>query len=128
MTSINSKLVIEQPSKQILLPKKMVALPIRDGYKLVQQEHILYCKAAGNYTKILFSTGGTLLISRKLKETTKSLENEWFLRIHQSYLVNMRYATKYIRKLGGQLMMIDGKQLPISKTHKEAVLNFFKFI
>ena len=107
---------------------KVVALPTKRGYKLVQQNQIFYCKAAGNYPKVFFTDGSPLLISRKLKETANSLANDWFLRIHQSYLVNMRFATQYIRKSGGQLMMSDGEQFPISKNHKAKVLSFFKYV
>lgn len=107
---------------------KLVALPTRTGYQLVQQNQILYCKASGNYTEVFFTNGHTLLIARKLKETAESLTNNWFLRIHQSYLVNMRFATQYMRKSGGQLMMSDGQQFPISKNHKAKVFSFFKFV
>ena len=69
-----------------------------------------------------------MLISRKLKQTAASLENAWFLRIHQSYLVNMRHAQLYLRKSGGQLVMANGEKLPISKNYKELVLQFFKIV
>ncbi len=106
----------------------VVALPMKEGYRLVNQENILYCKAEGNYTLVFFANGNTMLISRKLKQTTASLEDIWFLRIHQSYLVNMRHAQLYLRKSGGQLVMTDGKKLPISKSFKEQVLQLFKIV
>lgn len=128
MNSIYPEPILAPLSEHHQLPKKVVALPMKAGYKLVQQDQILYCKAAGNYTEVFFTNGSRLLISRKLKEMTDSLTNDWFLRIHQSYLVNMRFATQYLRKSGGQLIMTDGKQFPISKSHKAQVLGFFKFV
>ena len=111
-----------------ILPKEVIALPMKEGFRLVKLEDIMYCKAEGNYTQIIFLDGGTMLISRKLKETSASLEGKLFQRIHQSYLVNMRHAKMYLRKSGGQLIMSDGKKLPISKSYKEEVLNLFKFV
>lgn len=128
MNAINPKPFLTPLSKHHQLHKKIVALPMKTGYKLVQQDQILYCQASGNYTELFFTNGNTLLISRKLKETAGSLTNDWFLRIHQSYLVNMQFATQYLRKSGGQLIMIDGKQFPISKNHKAQVLSFFNFV
>ncbi len=128
MTSLNQKTFSASSNTEKGVGQKVVALPMKTGYKLVQQDQILYCKAAGNYTEIFFTNGSSLLISRKLKETANSLANDWFLRIHQSYLVNMRFATQYFRKSGGQLLMSDGQQFPISKNHKAQVLSFFKFV
>ena len=126
MMAINLPSIRNQPNK--IINNQVIALPIKTGYRLVDQENILYCKAEGNYTLIVFVNGDTMLISRKLKQTAASLENSWFLRIHQSYLVNMRHAQWYLRKFGGQLVMKDGQNLPISKTYKKQVLQLFKIV
>jgi len=116
----------EQPTQ--IPTNQVIALPMKEGYRLVNQENIVYCKAEGNYTLVFFLNGNTMLISRKLKQTAASLENTWFLRIHQSYLVNMRHAKLYLRKSGGQLVMVGGEKLPISKNYKEQVLQLFKIV
>lgn len=128
MTTVNLQTVDKQPDRIPFLPPTIVALPTKQGFELVREEEILYCKAEGNYTAIYFLGGRTLLISRKLKETTSSLADGWFLRIHQSYTVNLRYVAKYIRGLGGQLVLFEGKTLPISKKYKEEVLQQFKYV
>lgn len=126
MTAIGLPPAWEQPNN--IQTNQVIALPMKEGYRLVEQESILYCKAEGNYTLVTFVNGNTMLISRKLKQTAASLENTWFLRIHQSYFVNMRHAQLYLRKAGGQLVMKDGKKLPISKSYKEQVLQLFKIV
>ncbi len=107
---------------------KVIALPMKEGYRLVNQENILYCKGDGNYTQVFFANGKTMLISRNLKQTVACLESNYFIRIHQSYLVNMHHAHLYLRQSGGQLVMTDNKKLPISKKFKEQVLQFLKFV
>lgn len=109
-------------------PALKVALPMKQGYRLVESENILYCRAEGNYTLVFFVNGTNMMISRKLKQTAGRLKNSWFLRIHQSYFVNMHHAEAYLRKSGGQLVMSDGETLPISKSYKEQVMRFFKII
>ena len=120
-----------QPNYQKIIninSNQVFAFPIKDGYRLVNSADILYCKAEGNYTQVFLTNGSNLLISRKLKQTAASLENEWFLRIDQSYLVNMHHVEVYLRKSGGQLVMTNGINLPISKHYKEQVLQLFKIV
>lgn len=110
------------------LPQTLIALPIKEGYELVKEDSIIYCKAAGNYTEIYFLDGQKLLISRKLKVTSINLSSDWFIRIHQSYLVNLQYAQQYLRKGGGQLVMLNGAILPVSKNQKEQMLKLFNYV
>lgn len=128
----NTTMTTNLPSNSVqgidYLPEKVVALPIKEGYQLVKENSILYCKAQGNYTLIFFLDGGKLLISRKLKETSTKLKNDWFLRIHQSYFVNLAYAVQYLRSGGGQLVMIDGAKLPISRNKKPYLLKLFTYV
>ena len=128
MVSYSENIPTFSPVEQPSLPKVLVALPTKAGYELVKIEEIIYCKAEGNYTKILFTNGHSTLISRKLKETYAKLESNWFYRIHQSYLVNMEFARKYLKKSGGQLELADGTVLPVSKSYKEQVLQLFRFV
>ena len=110
------------------LPEPLIALPIKEGYELVRADSILYCKAEGNYTQIVFTNGHKLLISRKLKRVSSSISNAWFMRVHQSYLINMKYARQYVRRAGGQLVMQDGSVLPVSKNQKEELLGLFNYV
>lgn len=128
MTSATIQPIWNTQLKIQSLPKTVIALPTKEGYELVKEESILYCKAEGNYTMILFTNSKSLLISRKLKDTANCIEGAWFLRIHQSFMVNMRFAKKYIRKNGGKLVLVDDTILPISKKYKEQVLKLFKFV
>ena len=121
----------DQNTKQTnnsILPEVIVALPSQNGYELVFERTILYCKAAGNYTYIHLSDGRIILISKKLKDLSKCLEGAWFLRIHQSYLANIKHVSQYLRRKGGLLVMNDKSILPISRTKKEEVLSLFKIV
>ncbi|KAA5821397.1 response regulator transcription factor [Algibacter amylolyticus] len=53
---------------------------------------ILYCQAEGAYAKIITKTE-TILASKNLKYFQDLLEDEGFIRTHQSYMVNKKLVT-----------------------------------
>jgi len=114
--------------KAVEIRKTKLALPGPHGFELISAESIYYCKAEGNYTSIYFYQDQKVLISRQLSHTVARLKNQWFLRIHHSYMVNMRHACRFIRKSPGQLVLTDGTVLPISKKYRNEVIQTLHFI
>jgi len=51
------------------------------------------------------------------------LEEYSFLRVHNSYLVNLNQIDKYIKGEGGYLVMSDGSAIDVSRSKKEILLN-----
>ncbi len=56
-----------------------------------------------------------------LKELEEALPKSLFIRIHKSYIV----AISEINSLEGNMIEVDGTQLPVGKSYKEAVLKLF---
>ncbi len=98
-----------------------LTIPTPEGYVFIMQDNILFCQSDGNYT-IFFLQEGRMICSKKLKEIELYLSPENFIRTHQSYLVNLRHVEKYYRKNNGQLVLFNGKIIPISRSRKEEVL------
>lgn len=105
----------------------MLALTTKGGVvEFVNEEDIVYCKAEGGNTLFYFQNGDCLSSPRLLKTALDSL-SENFYRIHHSYIVNMNYAKKFIKKnSGGNLEMFDGSILPVSQKNRTEVLGLFK--
>jgi len=49
-----------------------------------------------------------------------------FFRSHQSYLVNLNFAQKYVRGQGGYLVLKDEMQIPVSRANKESLIKKLK--
>jgi len=105
-----------------------IAVPIAEGFEFLEVKNILYCQSQNNYTYIYLANGVQVLISKTLKETEKALEDFFFVRTHQSYLVNPNYMQKYSRSDGGYLVMSDGKHIPISNSKKGLVVGIFQTV
>ena len=96
-----------------------------EGIELVALADIVFAEAKGNYTELRLKNGAKITASRKLKEVEEQLPIQGFMRIHNSYIVNMQCVQKYYRGRGGLVIMTDGASLPVSAARKE---DFVKFL
>jgi len=99
-----------------------IALPTLHGYELVAVRDIVLCESSSNYTDIRLNDGQHFLISRTLKEVEELLDGPPFLRVHNSFLVNLDYAVRYVRGEGGSLVLNDDISVPVARSRKEELL------
>jgi two-component system LytT family response regulator len=99
-----------------------IALPTMHGYELVPLNNIIYCESKSNYANIHLNNGQQILVSRTLKDIEELLNTEPFFRIHNSFLVNLQYAVRYIRGEGGSLVLNNDITVPVSRNKKEELL------
>ena len=79
-------------------------------------QRILYLQALDDYVKII-STEGSLLPKITLSQLEKELPEQLFLRIHRSYIVNLKFLQSYDQ----QEVSIADRKLPIGKSFRELV-------
>jgi two-component system LytT family response regulator len=96
-----------------------IALPTASGYQMEKINHIIYCEAEENYTKIYTVKGDSFLVSRTLKIVEEMLPPEYFFRIHKSYLVNMNFVKNYNRTDGHKILLENGVELEIATRRNE---------
>lgn len=99
-----------------------IALPTMHGYELIPLNNIMYCESKNNYTDVRLNNGQHLVISRTLKEIEELLDMHPFFRVHNSYLVNLQYAIRYIKGDGGALVLNNEISIPVSRSKKEELL------
>lgn len=120
------KVLLENIStKNKALP--IIAVPDMQGINFVPVDDIIYCEADNNYTNILQKDDTKIVISKSLKVVENMLSDHSFARIHQSYLVNVLHVKKYIKSDGRSVIMSNGKELPVSRSKKDELLDFIKF-
>lgn len=76
---------------------------------------ILFIEGSGNYVKVHTKGDKPLMVLDKLSDLQDKLPKPSFLRIHKSYIVNIRY----IDNVEGNLVTINGQPLPISASFKQ---------
>jgi len=94
---------------------------IKVNEKLIKFKYqdILYIEAFGDFLKIHIS-GSHFLTYSTIKGIQAKLPANYFVRIHNSYVVGM-HAVKSL--IGDKVELTDGTLLPISKSHKDQLLN-----
>jgi len=101
------------------LQSRMV-LSTLESLQVIQLKDIIYCQSEGGYTWFFLFNGEKILISKPLKFYEELLPEEWFLRPHQSYLVNIIYVDKYLK--AGDLVLKNKTEIPVSSRRKEQII------
>lgn len=90
----------------------MISVKTTDGMHIIPTAEIIFCQAEGNYTLIVCTSGKELLVSKSIRRLADSLSDLTFVRIHQSYLLNLSMI-RLIRK--GSAVLTSGKELPVAR-------------
>jgi len=100
-----------------------LVLPTSDGLIFINFKDIIYCEASSNYTTFHMRDAKKYVVSKTLKEYDDLLTPHNFLRIHNSFLINMREIKKYIKGDGGYVVMSNELSIDVSKRKKEVFLS-----
>lgn len=106
-------------SLQSVNSPKNICLSTSEGFEFVEISNILYCEASGSYTKFFLNDNQTLLVSKNLKEYENLLSNTNFMRVHNSFLINLKHVNKYVKSDGGYILMDNDKVVSISPKKKD---------
>lgn len=102
--------------------KKIVLKTVEDIF-VVPVDDILAAEADNSYTLFILKTGQRILVSQSLKEFDLQLSALGFLRIHQSFLVNLKYVKSYKKK--SNLLLLEGDvHVPVSQNKKIRLMEY----
>ncbi len=91
-----------------------IGLPISDGILFINSEEIIRINAKGSYSLIYLNNGKVLTCSKNLKSLEQMLPETFFLRVHHSWVINLKYLKKYYRGKNGYMEMEDGSTVAVS--------------
>ncbi|HEV8271523.1 MAG TPA: LytTR family DNA-binding domain-containing protein [Chitinophagaceae bacterium] len=108
-----------------------LCVPSVKGFQVVELKDILYCEASGSYTNLLFDDKHTICSAKTIHEYEDLLSDAGFVRIHKSFLVNLRHVKEYIRGEGGAVLLSNDKEVEVSRRKKDFFLmkmkEFYKY-
>ena len=81
------------------LPKDKEYISVKADYKvsLVKISDIVYLESEGEYVRMHLADGSTITTLFRLKNMETALPSEMFMRVHRSYIVNLRCIKGYVR-------------------------------
>lgn len=103
-----------------------IVLHTLEFLQVLQLREIIYCQSEGGYTNFFLTEGRRIMISKPLKFYDDLLPEKWFLRPHQSYLVNVLYVDKFLKS--GTIVLKDKTEVPVSGRRKEYILQHINHI
>ncbi|MBN3582331.1 response regulator transcription factor [Algoriphagus aestuarii] len=98
---------------------RKICLSTSEGIEFIPTNHICYCEANGSYTDFHLKDNRKLVVSKNLKEYENLLSEMDFMRVHNSFLINLSEVKKFIKSEGGYIVMNNDKQVSISNSKRE---------
>lgn len=98
-----------------------IHLPTRNSLEYVYPSDIVYLKAESNYTMVYLINSESVEVTRSMRNFEDQLctTNLNFLRVHNSYIINLDYVTRYLKDDGGFVVMNGKKTIPVSRQKKD---------
>jgi two-component system, LytTR family, response regulator len=99
-----------------------LAIPTLEGLCFYPISELVYLEASSNYTNLFFIGGKKVVASKTLKDFEELLPEDTFFRPHHSYIINLNFISKYIKGDGGQIELMNGAVVDVSRRKKEEFL------
>jgi two-component system LytT family response regulator len=104
-----------------------LVVPHHDGFEVVQLREIILCRGDGYCTHIHLTGGRNLLSTRNLKHFDELLTNRNFLRVHQSFLINLFHVKSY-NSPSSQIHLTDCLVAGLGNAYRNRFMELFKGI
>lgn len=110
-----------------LQQKQRVLVNSRSGVEAVDVDEIICMVSESNYTTLYLTERRSLTTAKTLKEFEGQFCNPGssFMRVHQSYIVNLKKVTRYL-KGEDVIVLVDDLQAPLSKSKRDSFLKWLK--
>lgn len=102
----------------------MEFISVKADYKtqLVKISDIVYLESAGEYVRLHIEGSHSITTLFRLKNMETSLPSDSFLRVHRSYIVNLKRISSYTK---GRIFLDNGEYIPLGENYKARFLEYF---
>lgn len=109
--------------------QRKIAVHRQDKVKLVPVADIAYVLAETSWCYLFNQDGERFVLSKKIKVLEEMLDDEPdFVRIHKSYLINVRYITEYSKGEPCIVTMKDGRTFEVARRKKKEILEKISWV
>ncbi len=122
LKKIQRRLGVKSPKASVKVHNKLankIAVPTFEGLLFIPIEEIIRIQSDRNYTDFHLTAKRKVVVTRSLKNYEELLGEFGFIRIHHSHMINMNHLVKYIKGVGGYVIMTDQSKVDVSRRKKE---------
>jgi len=108
---------------------KKVIIKLGENIHAIKQQDILYLKAKGSYTQVLFTINGRVeqaIVSKPIGSLEKEYDNMLFYRVHKSYIINLSKVIGIIKTDITNAKIANNEMIPIAKRRVHDFISMLK--
>lgn len=122
--TLNQQIVpLEERKKR----SKKIAIVVKTGILFLGTDEIVRLETIGKQVMIVTQNGEEYLTSKTLKDFEEILDDSVFIRVHQSYIINVNYVRKYNKQMN-YIEMEDKSRVELSRRKKDTFFDAFFYI
>lgn len=93
-------------------------ISVKADYKtqLIKVADIVYLESAGEYVRLHIEGSQTITTLFRLKNMEATLPSNLFLRVHRSYIINVKRISSYTK---GRIFLDNGEYIPLGENYKD---------
>jgi two-component system LytT family response regulator len=95
-----------------------IALPVINGLEFIEATDVLKIRGENVYSTFFLTNGKKIVTTLTLKEVETLLQRFGFFRVHKSFVINLKYISRYIKGEGGIVVLTDGSEVEVSRRNK----------
>lgn len=111
---------------KIYLNTDSILLKAPHEYLRIQINRIAYCEADGSYSKIVLVDGPKVMTSKSLGVLSKYLTQKFFIRCHNSYLINCEKVEKFDNR--HNVLIVSGQKVPVSRRKRSQIMRQLRIL
>lgn len=104
-------------------PAAKITISHTKGFKVIDEDKIISINAEGNCSNLHFTDGTAYLDTRPLKTYEELLSPAKFFRVHKSHIINLDQVTEYLHEDGHQVILKNGKRVPVARLRLRKFIN-----
>ncbi|WP_214226635.1 LytTR family DNA-binding domain-containing protein [Pedobacter sp. B4-66] len=122
LEKLRQRLTAQKIGKATLLDHISIPGDGKGTFIVLETKDILYVQGSSNYVTIYTDTR-EYLTNYSMIKVEQLLYSNQFLRVHKSYIVNLR---KIVKADNESIFLTNGKDIPLSETYRKQFMNLMK--
>ena len=119
---------IENTSRKLPYEEMQLCVASTKGFQIFKINEIVCCEAQNSYTVFYLLNNKQVVSSKPIGDYENLLTDVFFVRIHKSWLINMKHIKEYRKGEGGSIVMANNKEIEVSRRKKDYFIQELKKI